>query len=271
MAIAGIREAFGVPTLPAWRRFFARLTLAANEHNICGRKVLDDIFKQSACAIRTNELVAVLVSLGVLKDVSNGYEIQLARAELVTSALQMLDQEPAGEPDSWQVVATLPADVDRNSLPADISVTKACVFGLIEEARSELWLATPFMDNDAVSFVSDSLVAKISRGVVVKVLTARCNAEFMDSFVQKLVKSSGAHNLFIWEASTYSSKLGLHAKAIVSDAKAAYLGSANLTSYGLDKHFELGVRLDGPRVSDISRILERIAESGTLRFGGSIS
>jgi phosphatidylserine/phosphatidylglycerophosphate/cardiolipin synthase-like enzyme len=51
-------------------------------------------------------------------------------------------------------------------------------------------------------------------------------------------------------APTVRSLLGTHARAIVSDGRQGYLGSANVTGPGLDEHFELGVRLTGPAYWD---------------------
>lgn len=38
----------------------------------------------------------------------------------------------------------------------------------------------------------------------------------------------------------------LHAKVIIADSKEAVVGSANLTSRGADRNFEVGVRIRGP-------------------------
>jgi hypothetical protein len=47
------------------------------------------------------------------------------------------------------------------------------------------------------------------------------------------------------------SQLGLHAKFCISDAIAAYVGSANLMGPGLNQHFDMGILIRGRTAAGI--------------------
>lgn len=266
MTILGLREAFGKPTAPAWRRFTARLALACDGQDVCSRQRLHDLVLRSTSTVRSNEFVAVLLALRVLEEISSGFRLHHDRAGIVTAALQMLDEESDDDRDEWQVVATVPQMLDRSGLPEDLIVTKACILQIIESVKNELWLASPFMDYRAIAFVKDPLAQVLRRSVNVRILTTGVNADFTTNLLDGLAEAAPLENLTVWEAPTVASFLGTHAKAIVSDRRLGYLGSANLTGPGLVEHFELGVRLVGARVAGLATILQAIANESSVRF-----
>lgn len=266
MTIFGLREAFGAPTAPSWRRFIARLTLACDASDMCGRNEVQKLVSQTTTSVRINEFIAVLIALGVLDEIPNAYRVRYDRAEMITAALQVLDEESDHERDAWQIVATIPKVLDRSRLPDNLVMTKACILQMIESAKSELWLASPFMDYGAISFVKDPLAEVLRRRGSVRILTTGVNIDFTTNLLGALAEGAPMENLTVWEAPTVASLLGTHAKAIVSDSRRGYLGSANLTIPGLDEHFELGVRLAGPGVAGLVRILEAIARESSVRF-----
>ena len=49
----------------------------------------------------------------------------------------------------------------------------------------------------------------------------------------------------------------LHAKVIVADGKEAIVGSANLTSRGADRNYEIGVRVRGPSARKLREALRK--------------
>lgn len=269
MTIFGLREAFGVPAVPAWRRFVAKMVLAADSHDDIERGEFERIAASATSKVSCNEFRAVLISLGVLRETKTKMRLNHACAGRIAAALEVMDAEPDATREDWHIVATLPYHFDRKNLPEEIFATKACILSLIESAHDELWLATPYMDHDAIQFLEDPLSAALREGAALKILTAECNAEFVEVLTKGIAQFTSLARLTVWEAPTVSSLLGTHAKAIVADRHSAYLGSANLTGYGLDRHFELGVQVDGPRVEQIGKILDAISGEGVVRFCGS--
>lgn len=62
--------------------------------------------------------------------------------------------------------------------------------------------------------------------------------------------------------SWYSGPLGslMHAKFCVADGRTGYLGTANLTSYGLEEHVEVGVRLTRHQCGELLSMLSMLRE-----------
>ena len=119
---------------------------------------------------------------------------------------------------------------------------------LFAEAERNVVIAAPFVDANAIfdmGVLSAAIKAALSRGISVDFLSTKPNVEaprvrrFAESF-QGQVKLY--HPVF---PQFQVSQLGSHAKFCISDATAAYVGSANLTGPGLNQHFEMGLLVRG--------------------------
>jgi putative cardiolipin synthase len=53
----------------------------------------------------------------------------------------------------------------------------------------------------------------------------------------------------------------LHAKVMLFDSRAAYVGSANVTDYGFNRYLELGVLLEGATVTAFRDLCEFLLDS----------
>ena len=139
---------------------------------------------------------------------------------------------------------------------------------LVDQARVEVRLAAPFIDPEAVHFLTDSLISAGRRGVDVRVVTSIGQASRFAEMAQ-LWPAGGDGRLRVTEVQTQLSPLGSHAKALVADGERGYIGSANLTAAGLGRHVELGVELVGPQLAELIKILEALERVGTqvLRAG----
>ena len=56
----------------------------------------------------------------------------------------------------------------------------------------------------------------------------------------------------------------LHAKVVISDSTEAIVGSANLTSRGADRNYEVGVRIRGPSVKILRRAVLQNLQLGSV-------
>jgi len=72
--------------------------------------------------------------------------------------------------------------------------------------------------------------------------------------------------LRIVEVDSESSPLGSHAKVISADGSRAYLGSANMTSAGYGRQFEIGAAVTGGQVRQIDEILAAVDRLGVVRY-----
>ena len=135
-------------------------------------------------------------------------------------------------------------------VPATTSESKelrADATRLIKSAAKELVVASFGWDEDHE--ILESLRVRASEGLAVTVL-ARVRASQMPALLA--LAESGARVLgFKW----------LHAKALCADGDRALVMSANLQTEGLDRGFELGVRLDDDRAREVSGRLDEWAKA----------
>jgi phosphatidylserine/phosphatidylglycerophosphate/cardiolipin synthase-like enzyme len=54
----------------------------------------------------------------------------------------------------------------------------------------------------------------------------------------------------------------MHAKFVVSDRTGGYFGTANLTSFGLGEHLELGLRLAETQARTLVNLLDALDAAG---------
>ncbi|MDE2571803.1 MAG: hypothetical protein KGM44_04670 [bacterium] len=269
MTMEGLNESLGPNALASLRRLTASMWLAADDAGRIASTVLSPLLEQHAARILPNELLALLLSLGVLREVklAEAFDLDPHRIAIVEAALQFAQSAGGEVPvDAWFPVATMP--LKAPSLPAFVQQTAGVVFSLLEEARRELWLVTPFLDSLSVAFLRGPIASVLQRGAAVKILTSEPNASFVDSLVRGIPDPDGL--LCVWFADNALSDLGTHAKSVVTDRRRAYLGSANLTSYGMSKHFEIGALLEGPSVGTLVSLFERLAAAGRMRCRDSV-
>jgi hypothetical protein len=261
MILAAIVQAFGVDALPPFQRLCAQLRLAADDGGILTEHRLRKTLATTGARLQINELVALLVAASVIEPAAIGYCLHGEGIRDVEGALRLQARATDSPIDVWAPVATLPAG--RGRAPEPVRETAGVIFSLVEQAKQELWVVTPFLDPLSVNFLRAPIANALSRGVVVHILTAESN----ESFVEELIGPMDAPpaKMYVTYASDDLSQLGSHAKAVVADRERAYLGSANLTSYGLTRHFELGALLQGPSVEAIVRLFAEIADAGRAR------
>ena len=247
MTIEALVQTIGPKALATMRRLTARMRLAADDDGRLSSVDLTQLFQLLADRILPNELLALLMQLGILREVKSAgaYDIDAERVAIVEAALAFAETAgPRTPADFWSPVATIPAKgID---VAASVLQTASVVFSLLDEARRELWVVTPYLDKRSVAFLRPPIISALQRGAAVKLLTSERNAGFVELLVREIADPEG--RLDIWFADDSISDLGTHAKSVVADRRRAYLGSANLTSWGLAKHFEIGALLEGPSV-----------------------
>jgi len=193
---------------------------------------------------------------GIIDGVSQ--PLQSARDQMLR--LQTLVALRLGEANSWSTVVTVPPYL-RASLPAgEIAETLPVLRQLVIEAQRRLVIVSPFLDSGFVA-LEPALERFLHAGGTILLITRDLLDPGTDNarVVNALRRRCGSPpNLMTvsWE----EEGLGLHIKAVIADSRLAYVGSANLTRGGMGSHAELGVRLEGPAVRGIERLLEILAD-----------
>jgi len=140
----------------------------------------------------------------------------------------------------------------------------------VRNAETELIVVTPFFTRFGVDTFVDHLAQATSRGVRVTVLTRDVtgendNAEHVQRIYETVTDAGDIRNLHLFE---YNSEHGnLHAKALVADGEAAYVGSANFTNYSLKNAIEIGLIVHGPVVEELTDFFAAVqASSDTMHL-----
>jgi hypothetical protein len=197
MIVDALIEAFGRPTLPGFRRFVSRLWLLADDQGVVSRPSLTSA--SAAIDARANEIASILVAAGAIEERDVGYRLFPSAINNLEGALALADAEgEASVSDVWAPVATIPNIRSRTQAPGSIRQTAGTVFALIEQASSELWIVTPFLDAASVSFLRAPLASALGRGAAVRVLTSEVNRNFALELLAGLQSEEG--QLRLWFA-----------------------------------------------------------------------
>jgi phosphatidylserine/phosphatidylglycerophosphate/cardiolipin synthase-like enzyme len=166
-----------------------------------------------------------------------------------------------GARSTWAAVATLPEEVHSVLRPPPLRQAAGVLLGLIDRATKVVRLAAPYVDAQAVAFLSDSLATARRRGADITVVTSDGRGmEF--SALDRCALPAGSGGLDVTEVRTELSSLGSHAKVLLVDDAHAYVGSANVTAAGFGRHVEIGVEVSGPQAEDLARLLVAVERLG---------
>lgn len=152
---------------------------------------------------------------------------------------------------SYSIVATLPESL--LSMTTSIMQTRTAMRNLFSQARNEVLVSQPFIDNTFVDIYEDEIRAMAGRGVKLVLLTRKVATDTANIRailkIFEIYSMAGQKTRFeLYEhwiplrLGQEQSKqfVGLHAKLVIG-SEAAYLGSANWTGFSLSNNVELGM------------------------------
>jgi phosphatidylserine/phosphatidylglycerophosphate/cardiolipin synthase-like enzyme len=156
----------------------------------------------------------------------------------------------------WELVATLPGGTP---LPPGLRhMTGETLVQLVVGATRTLRIAAPFIDQVAISFLSDSLAAATARGVSLEVMlpTRSTHADFALDELERAIRAEGDFGRFS-VAALQDDAPWVHLKVLSADGTAAYIGSANVTRAGITgQNLELGILIRGSAVATVEKVLD---------------
>jgi len=173
------------------------------------------------------------------------------------------------------LVATLP-----DSLPLSPQTRQAilplvaALHRLITDAEQEILILNPFFEHEGFDRLASALLAAAARGATITIVTRRLSdtTSINHQVLKELLLQACAQGLgkrfAFWEYQQVEGArmvLTSHAKVLVADGEKAYIGSANLTEYGMSRFLEIGVILEGVQVEHLKRILKAVLESEQAR------
>lgn len=153
-----------------------------------------------------------------------------------------------------QAIAIFESDWDRSEEPPDgplvVSPTTSRddLLGLIRDATDDLALYAEVITDPEVT---GELIAAANRGVRVRLIMSQSSSDELWEERPGELARGGVEVVIL-------NRIYIHAKMILADDHAAYVGSQNFTSTSLDQNRELGMILtDGPIISRLSQTFER--------------
>lgn len=211
-----------------------------------------------ACLPETESARPCLEEAGILD--RSGRLAADARDRLLE--LRILMAVRAEPRDTWLPVVTVPPFLRPLFDEHRALETQTALRRLVTGARSELVVASPFLDRGFRSLVP-AIVRLLGAGGrcllitrdLLDVGTGGRNREVVEE-LRREARTGGDLEVVSWE----EAGLGVHMKVVVADSEQAYVGSANLTWGGMGRHAEVGVLLEGKGVEAIRTIMETVAE-----------
>ena len=170
-----------------------------------------------------------------------------------------------------ELVATLPDNFIPDSQPrsAILSLSSA-LHRLVTEAEQEILILNPYFEQTGFDRLSSALLASAERGVSITVVTYQLSDVTSPNYrvlgeVAKQARIRGLIEQFDFRDYQHNIRNRVlpvaHAKIVFIDGIKGYIGSANLTEYGMACNLEVGIILDGPETKKIKQIFGGILAS----------
>jgi len=155
---------------------------------------------------------------------------------------------------------------------SELEPTDRAFHRMVRSAQRRVVVMTPFFDVRGASWLQDlfSLVQPgVKRVLVLRSLEDPTRKDYpigYDSIAPWLkVEAIHVYNYSIPRVED-SGRETFHAKVVLCDRDAAYLGSSNMTAASLEHSMEMGVALQGRAAADVAVVLDAVV-SAAIRWG----
>ena len=186
----------------------------------------------------------------------------LGRAAELVSVCQVLAMaaNPAASPipEPRMVLSAPPGTV----LLSDVERLDGLVLDVIRRATSSLVIGGPYWNDAGFERLNDVLIPAVSlRDVEVTLFLNPLDQGHQESLEVRIAELQRAGPLRVrWFVGPRPTML--HAKFVIRDGEHGYLGTANLTSWGMAGHIEAGVELMPGQCRRFVEFLDQLEEAG---------
>lgn len=208
----------------------------------------------------------ILVDEGVITNSPNGKLLIGARAkefyEYVDAIEMSKDHVWAPKQRRPQLFASPPELIPRK-LAADIDDIRNLLINLIGNAKKSIVILSPYTTPVALSdILQPLLVNNKSENIKIEVYIANSleNANKQIRSLTKMIPEEFTRRISFYYRSNdpHTDDSILHAKILIVDDDKGYLGSANFTEQGLQRHFELGIEMNNQQAKLASQMLKQL-------------
>jgi phosphatidylserine/phosphatidylglycerophosphate/cardiolipin synthase-like enzyme len=265
------RASLCVALLSAWANLSAEAAVDARELTaLAGLSVPEER--------GTEEVLRVLQDIGLLIRSGNRWAATAAFRELTgqlaTAFAAIEHYRHQVHQDSTQVQVVLTRPLQSVALEAQLEQTgwrtagtehtNQAFMALVRHARQRVVVMTPFLDERGAMWLEELLSPLVERIQLVLVLRSLEDPRRWDyprgySLLLPWLQRRSAR-LFNYSLPRLgeTARETFHAKLILSDTDAAYVGSANITAASLENSMEMGVVLQGRAALEIGYVVEAI-------------
>ena len=161
---------------------------------------------------------------------------------------------PAPSPDPRLVLTVPPGTVPLH----DHERLDAFVLNVIRQARRTLHIGGAFWNEDGFELLNSVLLPALQvRSVATTIYVNQPAQEYRADLVARLRQLTEAGRVAVrWFVGVRPTML--HAKFVIRDRAHGYLGTANLTSWGMQNHIEAGVELTAGQSERFVTFLEQL-------------
>jgi len=216
------------------------------------------------------------ISLGInglanaLREVQNTwdpkYPLSLVGLAIKAAALTIEKKRERTSP--TQVVWTGP-----QSASSGFRATEEVVKEIVESSKKELlvvgyWIFGGYEESGIVRKIFNAVSNAAKRGVNVTLVLDSSSKDQNDNFcqIQEMWPFDVAiPEIYTWDVSERESPQKLHAKILATDLKDGLVTSANLTHSAFELNMEMGVRISGEPVRQITNHFKLLIREGILR------
>jgi hypothetical protein len=185
-------------------------------------------------------------------------QVRLAELTVLLDVLKAVPPRPAPPSDQVRLLFTLPLAAGELVGPGDRIDRR--INDLIARSQTSLTIGGPFWNEPGFSLLRPVLLPALRRGVRASFFAHPQGADrdgLLTAFIDEC-RGDGNVDLAWWRNGAPSL---MDAKFVIADAYAGYLGTANLTSLGLEAHLEVGVPLSVAqcrRLEDVLAALRKL-------------
>jgi phosphatidylserine/phosphatidylglycerophosphate/cardiolipin synthase-like enzyme len=150
---------------------------------------------------------------------------------------------------------------------ADIEPTDQAFHSLVSSARSRVIVMTPFFDVKGASWLKDlfsAVEAGVQKILILRTLENRAKDDYpmgYDSIAPWLGESGVKVFNYSLPRAGGIGRETFHAKVVLCDNNAAYLGSSNMNGASLEHSMEMGVSLKGRAAADVATVLDAVMKA----------
>lgn len=152
---------------------------------------------------------------------------------------------------------------------ADLEHTEHAFHGMVRSAQRRVVVMTPFFDSTGASWLRELLSYAppgVERTLILRSLEDSNRQDYPKGFdlIAPWLKTQKV-KVFNYSIPRMdgSGRETFHAKVVLCDRNAAYLGSSNVTAASLEHSMEMGVVLQGRAAADVAEVLDAVLLSAS--------